>query len=121
MHVCWCLLFFKSSGDIAAKVSLQTHISETDGDHVRLSIDGCRRSLAPPCRTTSEERVVVVCLCLRAGARSGGKGKQGPREVGRQVQGSGRRLCERGREDGQLLGQGQRQRRAVGHHVRRQR
>lgn len=64
---------------------------------------------------------MVVCLWLGAGSRSGGEGKQGLRQVRRQVQGSGGRLCKRGREDGQLLGQGQRQRRAVGHHVWRQR
>lgn len=65
--------------------------------------------------------VVCLCLCLRTGCSSGGKGKQGLREVSWQVQGSAWRLCKRGREDGQLLGQRERQRRAVGHHVGRQR
>lgn len=50
-----------------------------------------------------------------------GEGEQRLREVGGKVQESGRRLRERGGEDGWLWGQRERQRRAVGQHMRGQR
>ena len=66
---------------------------------------------------------MAVCLHLglTAGCRSRGQGEQGLGEVGGEVQESGRRLCERGGEDGLLVVEREGQRRAVGEHVGGQR
>lgn len=80
VHVCWCLLFFKSSGDIAARVSSQTHISETDRDHVRPSVNECRTSLAPPAEPP-QRKGLWLCVCAREQAHD--RGERGSRGCGR--------------------------------------